>query len=60
MNKSLTAIVIEAFTKLFSLALKQKVGILSFNHMEELTKDLVQATASDLHRRTIAGFVTDN
>lgn len=60
MKKRITDIIIESFSKLFSLALQQKDGSISFNHMEELTKDLVQETAADMHRRTISSFVTDN
>lgn len=60
MIKRITDIIIEAFTKLFSLALKQKAGELSFAQMDELVKALIQRTASDLHQRTVANFVTDN
>lgn len=60
MHKRITDIAIEAFSKLFLLALKQKAGVLSFNHMEELTKDLIQETATQMHQRTISSFVTDN
>ena len=57
---NIKAIIVECILKFTSIVDKAKAQIITPEQSSELVADLVRNTTSEIHRRRVSSFVTDN